>query len=137
MSIYRLMGIDYGEVRIGIALSDPMRIISKPYKVLKNEEGTIWKQMKEIIATMDVGKIILGLPVNYSGEDTAKTKEIRAFYTKLKKHLQIEVEFWDERYSTLDSKDLLKKMGYTPQDGRKVIDKVAASLILKSYMENN
>jgi len=135
MVLFRLMGIDFGEVRIGIALSDPLQIISQPFKVIPNGDKTIYK-IQEIIKTEEVGKIILGLPLNLDGEDTKKTLEVREFSEILKSNVDIPVIFWDERYSTVEANEKLKQMGYGIAESRKVIDKVAASIILKSYMEN-
>ncbi len=135
MALFRLMGIDFGEVRIGIALSDPLQIISQPLKVIPNDDKTIYK-IQEIIKTEEVGKIILGLPLNLDGEDTKKTLEVREFSEILKSNVDIPVIFWDERYTTVEANEKLKQMGFGIAESRKIIDKVAASIILKSYMEN-
>jgi putative Holliday junction resolvase len=82
-----------------------------------------------------VGKIILGLPQNLSGEDTKKTIEVREFAEILKSKVDVPVIFWDERYTSVEANEELKQMGYTIAESRKVVDKVAASIILKSYME--
>ena len=135
MVLFRLMGIDFGDVRIGIALSDPLQIISQPFKVISNNDNTIY-QIQDIIKTEEVGKIILGLPLNLDGEDTKKTLEVREFSEILKSNVDIPVIFWDERYTTVEANEKLKQMGYGIAESKKVVDKVAASIILKSYMEN-
>ena len=135
MVLFRLMGIDFGEVRIGIALSDPLQIISQPYRVIPNNDNTI-SEIKNIIKSEEVRKIILGLPLNLDGEDTKKTLEVREFSEVLKSNVDIPVIFWDERYTTVEANEELKHMGYGIAESRKVIDKVAASIILKNYMEN-
>jgi len=135
MVLFRLMGIDFGEVRIGIALSDPLQIISQPYRVIPNNDNTI-SEIKDIIKSEEVRKIILGLPLNLDGEDTKKTLEVREFSEVLKNNVDIPVIFWDERYTTVEANEQLKYMGYGIAESRKVIDKVAASIILKNYMEN-
>ncbi|MCD6177125.1 MAG: Holliday junction resolvase RuvX [Candidatus Cloacimonetes bacterium] len=135
MVLFRLMGIDFGTVRIGIALSDPLQIISQPFKVIPNTENTI-SEICKIIKSEKVGKIILGLPLNLDGEDTKKTLEVRKFSEMLESNIDIPVIFWDERYTTVEANEYLKQMGYNIAKSKKVIDKVAASIILKSYMEN-
>ena len=135
MALFRLMGIDFGEVRIGLALSDPLQIISQPFRVIPNNVNTI-SEIQDIIKTEEVEKIVLGLPQNLDGEDTKKTLEVREFAEILKRNVDIPVIFWDERYSTVEANEKLKLMGYSVTESRKVIDKVAASIILKSYMEN-
>ena len=129
------MGIDFGEVRIGLALSDPLQIISQPFRVIPNNVNTI-SEIQDIIKTEEVEKIVLGLPQNLDGEDTKKTLEVREFAEILKRNVDIPVIFWDERYSTVEANEKLKLMGYSVVESRKVIDKVAASIILKDYMEN-
>ena len=133
--LLRLMGIDFGEVRIGIALSDPLQIISQPFLVLANNDNTI-NEIQNIIKTEEVEKIILGLPQNLDGEDTKKTLEVREFAEKLKSNIDVPLFFWDERYSSVEANEQLKQMGYTILESRKVVDKVAASIILKNYMED-
>jgi len=133
--LLRLMGIDFGEVRIGIALSDPLQIISQPFLVLANNENTI-NEIQNIIKTEEVEKIILGLPQNLDGDDTKKTLEVREFAEELKSNIDIPLFFWDERYSSVEANEQLKKMGYTILESRKVVDKMAASIILKNYMED-
>ncbi len=136
MSLFRIMGIDYGEVRVGIALSDPLQIISRPYKVLKNSDDSLFIELNEIIKSENVGKIILGLPLNLEGKDSQKTLEVRKFAEELQKKVPVPVEFFDERYTTVEANEVLKSMGINIRESRKVIDKIAASLILKSFLEN-
>ncbi len=135
MALFRLMGIDFGDVRIGIALSDPLQIISQPFRVIPNNDNTI-SEIQNIIKTEEVEKIILGLPLNLEGEDTKKTLEVREFAEILISNIDVPVIFWDERYTSVEANEKLKEMGYSIAESRKVIDKVAASIILKSYMEN-
>ena len=135
MAIYRLLGIDYGEVRVGIALSDPMRIISKPFKVLLNKEN-LFEEINDIIKKENVRKVVLGLPLNLKGEDSKKTIEVRAFKEKLAEQIDVPIEFYDERYTTSEATDILKEMGYDSKQRKKVIDMMAASIILKGYMDD-
>jgi len=135
MDIYRLLAIDYGEKRVGIALSDPMRTISKPYRVLANAAG-FWEELNSIIKSEKVGRIILGLPLNFEGEDTQKTREVRAFGEELTRRVDIPWEFYDESFTSQDANQSLKTMGYSVKESRKVIDMVAAALILRNYLEN-
>lgn len=130
------MGIDFGEVRVGLALSDPFQIISQPYKVIPNDES-LFKKIREIVNSKNVGKIVLGLPLNLDGEDTAKTREVRKFAEILKKKINIPIVFWDERYTTVEANEILKKMDYGIKESKDVIDKVAASIILKDYLDSN
>lgn len=135
MELYRIMAIDYGEKRIGIALSDLLRIISKPYRVVANDEKQ-WEEFESIISSEKVGMVVIGLPQNFAGEDTLKTKEIREFATEFGNKFSVQWEFCDENFTSADANSALKQMGYSVQESRKVIDKVAASLILRNYLDN-
>jgi putative Holliday junction resolvase len=134
--ITRIIGIDFGDVRVGLALSDPLQIISQPYKVVPNDES-LFKKIREIVNSKNVGKIVLGLPLNLDGEDTFKTREVRKFTEILKKKINIPIILWDERYTTVEANEILKKMDYGIKESKDVIDKVAASIILKNYLDSN
>jgi len=73
MVLYRIMSIDYGAVRVGIAISDPMQIIARPYQVIINNDALL-DDITSIIKKEKIGKIILGLPLNLDGKDTQKNK---------------------------------------------------------------
>ena len=134
MEIYRLLAIDFGEKRIGLAVSDPLRTIGRPYEVLANAEG-FWEKLSAILQKEQVGKVILGLPLNFEGEDTDKTREVRKFGEELTAHIEVPWEFVDESFTSVDANTALKSMGYSVRESRKVIDKVAAALILRNYLD--
>lgn len=130
------MAIDYGEKRIGIALSDPLKMFSKPFIVLINEgKQKFLADIKSLIHKQTVSEIILGYPLGESGQQTKKTLEILKIHKFLTKNLDIKITLHDERFTTVDANNELKKLGYNYMQAKKVIDMVAASLILKSYME--
>ncbi len=132
----RLMAIDYGEKRIGIALSDPLKMFSKPFKVLANSgKNKLIADLNDLVKEQSVSKIILGHPLGESGQETKKTQEIMKIHKLLVNKLDVEVILQDERFTTVDANNELKKLGYNYMEAKKVIDMVAASLILKTYME--
>jgi len=134
----RILAIDYGEKRIGLALSDPMQMFAKPYETIPNNgfDGIV-STLSGIIADKQVGIIIVGIPLSLEGYDTAKTKETREFHERLKELMPVQVIGVDERYTTSDANELLKEMGMNWKQARKVIDSMAACLILKRYLERN
>lgn len=136
MSLSKIMSIDYGTVRIGIALSDPLQIIANPFRVIQNSGEEVFSEINSIIKSEKVGKIIVGLPVNLAGKDTKKTIEVRDFSKKLKNRISIPIIYWDESYSSAEAEEMLKKMGKSIKESRKVVDKFAASIILKSYLDS-
>lgn len=136
--MYRIMAIDYGEKRIGIALSDPLKMFAKPFIVLENKgKKKFVEDLNVIIDEQKVGEVVLGYPLGEAGQETQKTKEVIKVHHFLNSQLELEVKLFDERFSTVDANEELKKMGYNYRDARKVIDMVAASVILKRYLSTN
>ena len=134
--MYRILAVDYGEKRIGIALTDPFRMFAKPLVVIPNTENYLY-EIKKIVDEQNVGKIVLGLPLNLKGEDSRKTAEVRIVFDKFKEYFSMPIILWDERFTTVEANRILKEQKYSIKEARKVVDKLAASLILKSYLENN
>jgi len=134
----RLLAIDYGEKRIGLAISDALKIFAKPYDIIANTSyEDIVQQLIRIIQSNHVEKVIVGVPWSIEGEETNKTKETLTFIAKLKESLPVPVIGADERYTTSEANELLKQMGYDWKKARKHIDSIAACLILKGYLDNN
>ncbi|MDD2230238.1 MAG: Holliday junction resolvase RuvX [Candidatus Cloacimonetes bacterium] len=133
----RILAVDYGEKRIGLALSDPMRMFAKPYMVLANNgiQDTI-TTINGIVAQNSISLVIVGMPYAIDGTFTPKTTETKAFADALSKALCVAVIDYDERYSTCSADDELKKMGYTWQESRKIKDAMAACMFLKEYLES-
>jgi putative holliday junction resolvase len=135
MSIFRIMAIDYGEKRVGIALSDPMQIFSKPFRVLRNDKD-IFENLKKIIREQNIQKIVLGLPVHPDGNESAKTAEVRQFAEQIQTQITTPLSFFDERYTTQDARKILIEEGCSVEDSKEKIDMYAASVILRNYLES-
>lgn len=134
----RILAIDHGTVRIGLAISDPLRIFAKPLKVIPNQGfRAVSTQILDLIKDQEVGMVLLGLPLAIDGSKTPKTLEVEKFGEKLKRLLEVELIFWDERYSSSEAEAELRKLGYSWQESRSLRDAMAAAMILKNYLENN
>lgn len=129
----RLMGIDYGIARLGIALSDESGTIAAPFTTIKNENTV--NKIKNIINEKKVEKIILGIPSDSEGRDTKQSKRIRNFHKKLEEKIDIPIELFDENYSTREAYSVLKQMGLSMKKSKKRVDEVAASIILEEYIK--
>ncbi|HNV92791.1 MAG TPA: Holliday junction resolvase RuvX [Candidatus Cloacimonas sp.] len=131
----RILALDYGEKRIGLALSDPNRIFAKPLCILSNKgfEQLIC-ELQEIIVNNQVTMLIVGIPYAIDGSFTAKTEECQSVLDRLQEVLTIPVEGFDERYSTWEANEELKKMGYNWQQARKIKDAMAAAIFLREYL---
>ena len=135
MDLSRILSIDFGKVRIGLAISDPMKIIARPLLVLENDGENSLRKISEIISDNLVDKVVIGLPLNLEGEETVRSSEVRAFAGKLQEMTDVQIEFWDERYSSVEAEEVLKELGYTVKEAKNNVDKIAAAVILRNYLE--
>ena len=127
--------MDYGEKRIGLALSDPLRIFAKPYLMLENQGlEALVKALNDIIQSSSVQQVVLGIPWAIDGGKTPKTEETLLVLEYLKGQLEVLVIPWDERYSSDEAHKELKKMGRSWQQARQEVDAMAAAMILKGYL---
>ena len=132
----RYLGIDYGEKRIGLALSDPTLIIAQAYKTIHFVSlKDLLQQIGNLVEELDIKKIILGLPLSMKGSDSQKTKEVRVFGEKLSKTLAIPVKYFDERLSTVRAHQILQELGKKPSKSRQKVDQLAAQQILQTYLD--
>lgn len=133
----RILAIDHGSVRLGLAISDPLRIFAKPLKVIPNQGfEAVCTHIKTVIAEQQAGLVILGMPWAIDGSKTPKTLEVEKFGEKLKLRLEVELIYWDERYSSSEAEAELRKLGYTWQESKDLRDAMAAAMVLKNYLEN-
>lgn len=131
----RALGIDYGDTRIGIALSDPMQIITKPYVTLKNDKEFI-DELKKIINEKEVKTIVVGYPVGMKGQITKQTEKVELFITQLKSTLELEVIAIDERLSSVSAENILKQQGFKTGHNKSMIDDTSAAIILQEYIDS-
>jgi putative Holliday junction resolvase len=134
----RLVAVDYGTKRIGVAITDPLKMFVAPFATIKNiSDSHIFNELLMIFSSQQAEKIIIGLPLNLAGEATKKTSEVMAFFDTLKQKTDIPLLLWDERYSTADANEFLKQKGLNWKESRAIVDQVAAAVILKSYLDSN
>ena len=137
----RWMGLDYGNVHVGVALSDELGMTAYPLEVIKRKDSNklrkTFARIKEIAREYKVDKIIIGLPLNMDDSESEISKTVIDFSENIKRRTGLPVELWDERLSTLEATDILKEAGIKVQDRKTYIDKIAASFILRRYMEDN
>ena len=137
----RLMGLDYGNVHVGVALSDELGMTAYPLEVIKRKDSNklrkTFARIEEIAREYKVVKIIIGLPLNMDDSESEISKTVIDFSENIKRRTGLPVELWDERLSTLEATDILKEAGIKVQDRKTYIDKIAASFILRRYMEDN
>ncbi len=136
--ILRLMGIDYGDARVGIALSDPLGIMAQGYGTLKND-GTerLFHEIQMIIKEKEVTKIVIGLPKNMDNTEGFRSDATKAFAETLKKFTDAQIEFCDERLTTVSAHGMLSEMNVRGKKRKGAVDTLSAALILDTYMKRN
>ncbi|MFH0886937.1 MAG: Holliday junction resolvase RuvX [bacterium] len=131
----RILGIDYGSVRVGLAISDPLGISAQPLKYLTNDKQLI-TNLAAIIAEKKAELILLGLPKSLGGGDSPQTEKVRSFAEALGKAANIEVKLWDERMSTKAVEKVLIDADLSRKKRKQVIDSAAACYILQGYLNS-
>jgi putative holliday junction resolvase len=133
----RVAGIDYGTVRIGIALSDPERRISSPMETYVRKNGEMdAKRFKRLVEEEEVVLFVVGLPVHLDGRESPKSAEARRFGQWLWEMTGVAVEFFDERFTSLEAENMLMDADMTKKRRKKRLDMLAAQIILGAYLES-
>lgn len=136
----RIMGIDYGDKNVGIALTDPTRTIVSPLEIIRrDDEVAIKKTVKrigEIIKEMEVSEIVLGYPLNMDGTEGFRCEKTILFKERLERNFKkIPIHLWDERLSTIGATHALVEANLNKKEQKEVIDKMAAVFILEGYLD--
>jgi putative Holliday junction resolvase len=131
----KIMGIDYGDARTGIAISDLLCSIVGSTTVIhsRNDDKTI-ASIKELIAQNGVGELVMGLPRNMNGTEGPRAELCRAFAKRLEEETGLSVKLWDERRTTVEAHNILSAHNYHGKKRKNTVDAVAASLILEGYL---
>lgn len=133
----RILGLDFGTKYVGIAVSDETMIIAQPLDTLirKSLQHDLIR-IANLISKHEIGKIIVGIPFNMDGSQGPSAEKALEFASLIQEHLKIQVEMWDERLSSYEAEQSIIQAGGAKRNKRKnIINKVAASLILQSYLD--
>jgi putative Holliday junction resolvase len=132
----RILALDLGEKRIGVALSDETRTIARSYTVFKRTSRSAdFNKIGQMIEEHNINLLVVGLPTLPSGEEGSKAAWARSYAQDLAIQCHISVELWDESFSTVDAINSLRERHVSASRKRKRIDAVAAAFILQSYMD--
>lgn len=123
----KVIGIDYGEKRIGLAISDESQTFARELSILSPKE--FWQLIQQIITENEITQIVLGWPLNMSGEETEKTREVASFKLQVESEIHLPVAIIDER--------LTSQMAEHLPGGKKNIDSLAAQILLQNYLDKN
>lgn len=133
----RIMAIDLGEKRIGMALSDPTRTLAKAYGVLaRKSRREDFERFGRIIAEQEVTLVVMGLPLTLGGEEGQRAAWVRDYTAELQQHLPVPIVFWDESLTTKDAEASLRARGQRGKKLKQRVDAVAAAFILESFLKD-
>lgn len=131
----RALGLDYGERRIGTALSDALGLTAQPLGVIENRKEASIAAVAALVAQHQVEAIVVGLPLHMNGTEGEKAAQAREFGSAVAVQTGVKVEFIDERLTTLAVQRMLAETQMSGQKKRKVTDKLAATLILQTWLD--
>ncbi|MEP6686036.1 MAG: Holliday junction resolvase RuvX [Verrucomicrobiota bacterium] len=134
--VKRLLGIDFGKARIGLAISDELGFMSHPLETLRMSNlNEVAKRIGEIVREKKIERVVVGLPRNMDGSHGPAAEEALAFVAKLRGQLACDVITWDERLTTVSANRALRAAGRSTRETRGYIDQVAAQVILQGYLD--
>lgn len=133
----RVLSIDYGDVRTGIAITDPLGITAQGLKTIKNQNSDkiLLKEIEEIVEKYNVEKIVIGMPLNLKGEKTVRAEKTENFIHKLKcKFGKMPIEAIDERLTTVQAQKTMNFLEVNKKNKKNIVDTIAAVYILETYL---
>lgn len=135
MTAGRVLALDPGTTRVGVAVSDPLRIVASPLAVLSADD---WEApLHEIVEKYRPAVIVVGLPIGLSGREGPAAERARDFAAEVSRALEVDVELFDERFTTATAESALREGGVRRRDRRGKVDKVAAAVILRHYLDRH
>lgn len=133
----RVMGLDYGDRRIGVALSDALKWTAQGLTVVETRrDGGELDKLAEIAKENEVSEVVVGLPKNMNGTIGPRGEICMAFAEQIKEKLGLPVRLWDERLTTVAAERTLKEAEISLKKRKQVVDKMAATLILQNYLDS-
>jgi len=131
----KIIGIDYGEKRIGLAISDEAGKYAFPYATFENDKEGVLAPIRELCAKEQVTAIVIGLPLNQDGQPGPAAKKVQDFAEQLQENLHVEIFFEDERFSTTLASSLLRAAGKNTKEIRSRVDRDSARIILQTFLD--
>lgn len=134
----RILALDVGEKRIGVAVSDALNITAQGLETLvRRDSGPVMERIGALVRQYKVSKILVGIPFNMNGTKGSSAASVEEFITLLKKEIPLEIETVDERLTTAQGERVLLEADVSRKKRKASIDKIAAQLILQAYLDSN
>lgn len=133
----RTLALDWGERRIGVAISDPMGLIAQPLETIPAHAGgrDALERIAELVRSHEVGEIVVGLPLHMNGRAGPEAEKARAFGERVRSRAGVAVEYLDERWTSVEAERALEESGARPSRERGSVDRVAAAILLRTWLE--
>jgi len=132
----RVLGLDVGAKTIGLAVSDPLGVTAQGLPTLRRKnKRTDFERLEELIHDYQVGELVVGYPLNMSGVEGTQGAKMRIFAAELRQRFALPVHLWDERLTSAEANRLLREMEVSTERRRRAVDRMAAVLILQSWMD--
>jgi putative Holliday junction resolvase len=133
----RIAAIDYGTVRIGVALSNASRTLASPYEIYTRRNPELDAEyFRKLVRNEAITLFVVGLPVHTSGRESQKSLEAETFGRRLTETTGVPVEYFDERFTTAFAEQMLQDAGFTKKGRKERLDKLAAQILLTAYLES-
>ena len=133
----RILGIDYGEKRVGLAVSDPLNIIAQPLITLIREGSSgWWHQLEAVIVEQEIVTIVVGYPLTMKGTKSAQTEVVDRFIVDLGERMALPINRYDERLTSVAAQRSLTQQGIKASRNKEAVDYTAAALILQDYLDS-
>jgi|SRR5579859_3685255 len=129
-----VLGVDWGEKRIGVAVTDPLRITVRGLTVIP-ADGKELSELARLASEHQVDRLVVGMPVHDDGRPSKSAAKIEAFVERLKATVALPVDTWDESNASWEANRILKERGRSWRDSKKEIDRVAAAVMLQSWLD--
>ena len=137
LAVGRILGLDVGSRRIGVAVSDPLGITAQGLETLQRRNKRYdFEQLQHVIQEYDVREIVVGLPLRMSGAEGIQSDKMQVFAEDLRKRFRLPVHLWDERLTSAEANRLLRETDLSIEKRGKAVDRMAAVLILQGWMEH-
>lgn len=132
----RILTLDVGGQRIGVAVSDPMQILARSLLVLKRkDDAEVVVQVVKLVREQEAERVVVGHPLGLGGDAGPQARQVEQFAQVLAQALDVPVELWDESYSTVDAERILREQGMAARRRRRWVDATAAAVILQDYLD--
>lgn len=135
--VMRILGLDHGTRRIGVALSDEMRLIAQPLEYIPSEPfAEFVERLGKILREQNVELVVIGLPRNMDGSYGPAAEKVREFVQALAAKINVPIKLWDERLTTVQAQRVLIQGGTRRQQRKQKVDQIAAAILLQSYLDS-